>query len=67
MTEAHTMMQEMLAQQRLEFRELLAQELVTIRGRSPVINEPVVIEGVNNGPIPTHTIQEGNNDDSESY
>ena len=62
-------MQEMLNQQQCDIRELLAQELANIRGRVSVVNKPIVVELVNNGPIPSHatTVQEGNNDEYESY
>ena len=61
------MMQEMLDQQRRGFMGVLAQELANAWGWVPVVNEPVVVEQVNNGPVPMHTVQEGNNDDLESY
>lgn len=62
-------MHDMLDQQRHESMNLLAQEIANSRGRAPMVNEPVVMEQVNNKMIPSHPqmVQEGSNDDSESY
>lgn len=59
----------MLNQQPHEFRELFTQELANARTGAPMIKKPIVVEQVNNGPIPSHytTVKEGNNYDSESY
>ena len=67
--EARAMMHEMFNQQQRELRELLDHKLDNIKGRVPVVNESVIVEQVSNEPIPLHatTVQEGNNDDSESY
>ena len=68
MNEAKAMTQEML-DQRCEFRELLLQELANARGGALVMKELVVVEQVNNRPIPSspETIHKGTNDDLESY
>ena len=68
MDEVWMMIQNMLDQQRREFRELLTQQLVNDRGGVPVINKPIIVNQVNNGPVPSHatTIQEGKNK-PESY
>lgn len=68
MNEARVMTQEMLDQQ-CEFRELLLQELANARGGALVMKESMVVEQVNNRPIPSRleTVHEGTNDDLESY
>lgn len=69
MDEVRLMMQNMLDQQRRVFMELLIQGIDNARGGIPVINEPIVIERINHGLVPSHatTVQEGNNNDLESY
>ena len=62
------MMQNMLDQQRRDFRELLTQERANARGGVLLVNEPIVVERVNHGLVPSHatTVQEGKYE-SESY
>lgn len=47
------MMQNMLDQQRHEFMDLITQELANARGEAPMINELIVVERLNNGPVPS--------------
>lgn len=52
--EARSMMQDLLEQHRVDFRNLLARELANIRGGATMVNELIVDEQVNNGPIHSH-------------